>query len=70
MRVHRVQIDDLGDGQAIVRFRDRFDGIAGPDLAFFQNTKVETGSMMRNHQGCHLRFVHADTESVAGDPRL
>ena len=60
----------LGDAHVLRAVCDLHNFVAGTDLPLFQYTKLETGSVMRDHQGCHLRFVHADTEAVARDPRL
>ena len=43
--------------------------VAGTDLTLFQYTKVETGSVMRNHQGSHLLRHEGVPVLVAHDPR-
>ena len=61
---------DLGDGHALGTLRDLHDLVAGPDLALFEDAKVEAGSVVGDEQRCHLRLVHADADPIASDARL
>jgi hypothetical protein len=60
----------LRDANAFRAIHDFYNFVAGSDGPLFQYPKVETGSVMRDHQGRHLRFVHADTEPITSNPRL
>jgi hypothetical protein len=39
-------------------------------VAFFENTEVKAGSVMRHEKRRHTRFVHADADAVTGDAGL
>ena len=60
----------LGDTHSFRAFRDFYNFITGSNFTFFQDSKIKTRLMTRHHQGCHLWFVHADAEAIAGHPRL
>src|SRR4029077_6061022 len=61
---------DLGEAHLLRGVCALYNFVASSNFPLFQYTKVKTWSVMRYHQGCHLRFVHADTDAVTGDPRL
>jgi len=44
LRINGVKIDDVGDGQALLRLRQQLDGIAGSKFTFGDYGKVEAGS--------------------------
>ena len=44
--------------------------LAGFDLSLLDDAKIKARSAMRHEQCCHLRFVHADADPIAGDARL
>ena len=39
--------------------------VACPNFSFLQHAKVESWSVMFYEQGCHPRFIHANTDAVA-----
>src|SRR5581483_4747632 len=49
---------------------DFHDVIAGSDLAFFDNTKIEPGPSAGRQQGGHARLIHSNADAVAGYARL
>src|SRR2546421_173520 len=49
LRIDRVEVDDIGDGQPLVRQGDRFDGIARPDLALGRHGEIEAGASALQH---------------------
>ena len=61
---------DRGDGHALRPRRDLLDVVAGADLSLLQHADIKAGPIVRDEQGGHLRFVHADADPVAGDTRL
>ena len=54
----------VGDAHVLRAVCDLYNFVAGSDFPLFQNTKVKTWSVMRRHQRCHLRFVHADADAL------
>jgi len=56
---------DLGDTHVLRRICDLQNFVAGSDFPFFQNAKVKTRSMMRDHQG---PVVWKDIEAFIRDP--
>ena len=61
---------NIGDGQMFGTCQDLHDLVAGSDFALFEHAKIKARPVMRHDERRHLRFVHPDTEPVAGDARL
>src|SRR6516164_3341577 len=61
---------NLNDGHALGTRCNLHDLFTGFDLSLLDDAKIKTGSAMRHEQCRHLRFVHADADPIAGDPRL
>jgi hypothetical protein len=57
---------DLGDRHALGAVRELLDAIAGADLAFLDDSEIESGSAVRNQQRGYLRMVQPDAHPVAG----
>jgi hypothetical protein len=56
---------NVGDTDSLWTFSDFYNFIARPNFSFLQHAKVEPWSVMRNEQGCHPRFIHANADAVA-----
>src|ERR1700761_5274364 len=50
--------------------RNLDDLVFASDITLFQNAKVETRPVMRHEERSHTRFVHANTDAVAGNAWL
>src|SRR5258708_5011396 len=61
---------NLRDGHTLGTRSNLRDLVSGFDLSLLDDPKIEAGSAMRHEQCRHLRFVHADADSIAGDARL
>ena len=61
---------DLGNGHALRPSSDREDRVAGADLAFLEDAQIEARPSAGGQERSHLRLVHANSDAVAGDPRL
>jgi hypothetical protein len=62
----------IGFGHAHVQgtVRNLGDLIPASHLALFQNAEVEARSVMRHKERRHSRFIHANTDAVAGNAGL
>src|SRR6516164_3933723 len=60
----------LGDAHALRTVADLHDLIPGRDVADFEHTEVEPGSVMLHQQGGHAWLVHPESNSVTGHARL
>jgi hypothetical protein len=56
---------NLGHGDSLWTVSSFYNVIACANFSFLQHAKVESWSVMRNEQGCHTRFIHADANAVA-----
>src|SRR5580704_16656148 len=56
---------NLGHGDSLWTVSSFYNVIARPNFSFLQHAKVESWSVMRNEQGCHPRFIHANADAVA-----
>src|SRR6516165_10360512 len=70
MTGHVQQRTDREDAHALRTRSDQHDIVASPYFSFLQHTEIETRLTVRDQQCGHLRLVHADPHSVAGDARL
>src|ERR1700730_4295270 len=61
---------NLRDGHTLGTRRNLYDLVACFDLSLFDDAKIKAGSAMRHEQCRHLRFVHTNADSIAGDARL
>src|SRR4051794_18258267 len=61
---------DLGDRHSLGPIGDLHDRIAAAELALLDDATVEARAPAAGEERSHARLVHADTEAVAGDPRL
>ena len=61
---------NVGHADSLWTVSKFYNVIARPNFSFLQHTKVESWSVMCDEQGCHPRFIHADTDAVAGYARL
>jgi hypothetical protein len=57
---------DIGHIDSLWAVGDFYNVIARTDFSLLQYAKVEAGSVMRDEQGGHPGFIHADTDAVAG----
>src|SRR5579871_4516878 len=60
---------DLRDGHSLIRLADLRDFVAGTDLAFPEDTKVEPRPSAGCQQCRHPGFVHPNADAIAGDAR-
>src|SRR5580692_6679847 len=56
---------NLGHTDSLWTVSNFYNVIARPNFSFLQNAKVESWPVMRNEQGCHPRFIHANADAVA-----
>ncbi len=61
---------DLRDGHSLLRLTHLHDLVAGADLAFLQDAKVETGPAAGGEQCRHPGLVHPDADAIARHARL
>ena len=70
LRINRVEIDDVSDGQAPLRLRDEVDGIARSNFTFKEYGEVEAGTTAADKLLQDVRPTESDAELEAGHPRL
>src|SRR5271165_4166055 len=56
---------NLGHAHSLWTVRDFCNVVACTNFSFLQHAKVESWSVMCYEQGCHPRFIHANTDAVA-----
>ncbi len=56
---------NLGHTDSLWTVSNFYNVVARPDFSFLQHAKVESWSVMCYEQGRHLRFVHANADTVA-----
>src|SRR4029077_2155776 len=61
---------NVGHTDSLWTVSNFYNAIALPNFSFLQHAEVESWSVMRYEQGCHPRFVHANTDAVARHARL
>src|SRR6266513_2970797 len=61
---------NLGHADSFRNVSNFYNVVACPNFSFLQHAKVESWSVMRNQQGCHPRFIHANADAVARYARL
>src|ERR1700722_5752411 len=60
----------VGDTDSLWTVSNFYDLVARPNFSLLQHAKVKSWSVMRYEQGCHARFIHANTYAVARHARL
>src|ERR1700679_2075239 len=61
---------DFGYRDLFGSFGDLHDLVARADLAFLNDTEIESGPLMGNEQAGHLRVEHANADSITSDSWL
>jgi hypothetical protein len=61
---------NLGHTDSLWTVSNFYNVIARPNFSFLQHAKVESWSVMCHEQGCHPRFIHANTDAVTRHARL
>ena len=61
---------NLGHTDSLWTVSNFYDVIACTNFSLLQHAKVESWSVMCYEQGCHPRFIHANTDAVARYARL
>jgi hypothetical protein len=61
---------NVGHTDSLWTVSNFYNVIARPNFSLLQHAEVESWPVMRYEQGCHPRFIHANTDAVAGDARL
>jgi predicted RNase H-like nuclease len=56
---------NLGHADSLWTISNFCNVVARTNFSFLQHAKVEPWSVMRNEQGCHPRFIHANADAVA-----
>jgi hypothetical protein len=57
---------DVGHTDSLWAVTNLYNVIACTNFSFLQHAKIESWSVMFHEQGCHARFVHANTDAVTG----
>src|ERR1700722_12210364 len=61
---------NLGYAHSLWTISNFYNVVARPNLSFLQYAKVESWSVVRYEQGCHPRFIHANSDAEARYARL
>ena len=64
------QAVDLRDGELLRPVSDFDDLIPCADFSFLNHAEIKAGALVRDQEGSHLRIIHSDPDSIAGNSRL
>ena len=70
LRINRVEVDDVSDGQTPLCLRYQIDGIAGSNFTFKENGEVKACTTAAQKAFHDVWLTKSDAELEAGHPRL
>src|SRR5215470_4824177 len=61
---------DIGNRNPFWTMRNSYDAVALANFSLLEHAEVKPWPPMRDKQGRHTRFIHANADAVTRDPRL